>query len=135
MRIKHVISIGALILGSSVALAGKVQPAPVLVTLNDDGSGSASGDMVSARFSDNEVEAMGCGIRRFDDGAGNSYEYAFCQATAADAVRGVCFTESPTLIKAVADVSDYSYISFAWNVEGDCIAIGSSTQSFYIPGQ
>ena len=51
------------------------QPAPVVVTLNADGSGAANGAQSTARFSKNKVEYIGCGVRRFDDGlaAGSSF--------------------------------------------------------------
>lgn len=50
MRMKQVISVGALILGSSAAMAGLVQSVPVSVTLNADGSGLANGNMATARL-------------------------------------------------------------------------------------
>ena len=140
MKLKQVISIGALVLGSSAAIAGNVQPAQVTITLNADGSGSATGDLFSARFADNDFEVIGCGVRRYDDGVDGVYAYIFCQAANevsvnADPENGskICYSENPALIEALASLNDYSYITFAWDAEGTCTAIGNSTNSFYLP--
>jgi hypothetical protein len=133
MQMKQLIPVGMLALGSSVAMAGLVNTAPVTVTLNPDGSGSASGSMTTARFSKNEVEYIGCGVRRFDNGAGGVLVFGFCQAADAANVQGFCETEKPGLIASIGDQDDYSFISFSWNADGDCTGIGNSTQSFYIP--
>jgi hypothetical protein len=133
MKMKRVIAIGVLALSSAVAMAGYVQPQPVVVTLNADGSGSAIGDMVTARFADNKVELIGCGVRRLPDGLGGTFLFAFCQATAADGTAGFCSTEDSALAEAVSALSAYSFITFSWHADGSCRSIGSSTQSFYIP--
>lgn len=70
MQMKRLIAIGALVLGSSAAMAGLLNEFPVAVTLNPDGSGSAAGSMSTARFSKNNVEYIGCGVRRVEDGVG-----------------------------------------------------------------
>jgi hypothetical protein len=132
MQLKKIVAASVLALGSAAAFAGLVQPAPVIVTLNPDGSGSASGDMAAARFSANDVEFIGCGVRRFSDPSGPIL-FAFCQATTADEVAGFCETEDPALIESIDGLSDYSFITFGWNADGSCRAIGFSTQSFYIP--
>jgi hypothetical protein len=135
MRTKQLIAAAALALGSSVALAGLVQDQPVTVTLNADGSGNAAGNMATARFSKNEVEFVGCGVRRIEDGAGGLTVFAFCQAADAANVQGFCTTENPALIQSIGDIDDYSFITFSWNAAGVCRSIGTSTQSFYIPSK
>ncbi|HEY0659887.1 MAG TPA: hypothetical protein VGD21_00975 [Lysobacter sp.] len=114
-------------------MAGLVQPAVVEVTTNADGSGNAFGNMVTARFADNDVEFIGCGIRFFDDGAGGTFELGFCQAANSADEAGFCQTTRPDLLEAMKATGDYSFITFAWNPDGECRAIGFSTQSFYIP--
>lgn len=131
MKAKYLVL--GLLLFSSMTLAGLVQPFSVLVTLNPDGSGSADGDMVSARFSDNDVEFIGCGIRAFDDGAGGVFHFGFCQAADSSDVRGFCNTDRADLLDAIKSTADYSFITFSWNAAGECTRIGFSTQSFYIP--
>ena len=64
MRIKQAMSVCALILGSSAAMAGLVNEFPVTVALNPDGSGTAAGAMPTARFSKDKVMYIGCGVRR-----------------------------------------------------------------------
>ncbi len=133
MRMKQLICVGALVLSSSAAMAGLEQPAPVVVTLNADGSGSANGAQSTARSSKNKVEYIGCGLRRFDDGLGGAFVFAFCQASTADEVLGFCQTENPVLLTSIGDQDDYSFITFSWDAAGNCRGIGNSTQSFYIP--
>jgi hypothetical protein len=124
---------GALVLGSAAAMAGLVSEVPVTVTLNPDGSGNAAGSMTTARFSKNDVEYIGCGLRRIDDGAGGIVFFAFCQASTAAEVVGFCETDNPALIASISDQDDFSFITFGWNAAGECRSIGNSTQSFYIP--
>ncbi len=139
MRMKQLMAqlmtAGALVLGSAAAMAGLVSEVPVTVTLNPDGSGNAAGSMTTARFSKNDVEYIGCGLRRIDDGAGGIVFFAFCQASTAAEVLGFCQTDNPALIASISDQDDFSFITFAWNAAGDCRSIGNSTQSFYIPAK
>lgn len=132
MRKKQLIATGALVLTSSAALAGLATITPVSVTLNPDASGSALGSMSAARFSKNEVEYIGCGVRRIDTGAG-VVVFGFCQASNAAGVTGFCSSEDSALIASIGELADYSFITFSWNAAGVCRSIGSSTQSFYIP--
>jgi hypothetical protein len=127
--------IAAAILGviSGIAAAGSIEDLPVEVVLNGDGSGSAFGNMTSARFSDNDVELIGCGTRIIDTGGGSLFEFGFCQATNAAEDRAFCSTENPELVDALRSISDYSFVTFSFNDLGECTRIGLSTQSFYIP--
>jgi hypothetical protein len=134
MRKKHLIAMGALALTSSAALAGLVTITPVSVTLNPDASGSAVGSLSAARFSKNEVEYIGCGVRRIATGTG-VVVFGFCQASTAAGVLGFCNSEDPALIASIGDQDDFSFITFSWDSAGLCRAIGNSTQSFYIPSK
>src|SRR5687768_5909904 len=130
MRTRQLISIGVLALSSGVAMAGLVQSMPVAVTVNTDGSGTARGNMATARSSPNDVEYIGCGIRRHDDGAGGATASGFCQASDAEGVTGFCSSENMALLDAIQGIADYSYVTFSWNSKGQCQFIGISTQSF-----
>lgn len=44
-----------------------------------------------------------------------------------------CSTQNAELLDVIENVSDYSFITFAWNSDGRCRSIGISTQSMYIP--
>ena len=133
MKGRHWIVAAALALFSTLAAAGFLQPAPVIVNLNGDGSGQAFGDMVTARFAPNTVEFIGCGTRTFDNGVGGVEMFGFCQAADAGDVRGFCNTNRADLLEAMHATSDFSFITFSWDVNGECTHIGHSTQSFYIP--
>ena len=133
MRMKRLMAIGVLVLGSSAAMAGLVNEFPVTVTLNPDGSGSAAGSITTARFSKDLVQYIGCGIRRFDDGAGGVFVFGFCQASTATEVVGFCDSENPALLASIGDQDDFSFITFGWDAAGECTSIGNSTQSFYLP--
>lgn len=133
MKAKRIITTAILGLFSTIVVAGSVIDFPVEVVLNADLSGSAAGNMTSARFSDNDVEYIGCGTRNVDFGGGNLFEFAFCQAGDAAEVEAFCSTENPDLVDAVRAIADFSFVTFAFNDLGECTRIGLSTQSFYIP--
>lgn len=121
----------ALSLLAPMALAGSVQPVPVEVDLENN---FAAGNMVTARFSNNDVEFIGCGVRYIDTGVGSTFTFGFCQATDADGEALFCQTLDSPLIEAIKSISAFSFITFSANPEtGDCTRIGNSTQSFYIP--
>ena len=113
---------------SAYGMAGVVQPAPVEVDL---GNQNAQGDMVTARFSDNDVEYIGCGVRTFEGAP--SFSFGFCQAGDADGNEVLCFSQNPDLLDAIKAISDYSFITFSWDSGLVCTRIGNSTQSWYIP--
>ena len=133
MQAFRFIGILVLLSWSALVTGGQTQPAPVTITVNGDGSGAATGDMVTARFADNDIEFIGCGIRIFDDGAGGVFHWGFCQAEDSTGTPAFCSTMRPELLEAMHATSDYSFITFDWNAEGECQHVGFSTQSFYIP--
>ena len=116
------------------ASAGVVQPAAVFVDLTNL---FAQGDQVTARTSKNEFEFIGCGIRVFDNGAGGAFSFGFCQASVSEDGTTVCITTNADLIDAIKATSAYAFITFSWQDDGfggaECIHVGSSTQSFYLP--
>lgn len=119
---------------AGVAYAGLVQPAPVDVDLTNF---FAQGDQFTARQSAGDTQFIGCGSRTFDDGLGSSFKFGFCQAEDADGDSVTCFTQNPVLLDAMRSTSDYAYITFSWRDDGaggaECIRVGHSTQSFYLP--
>lgn len=137
MKIRHIVITASMLCISGIVLAGYTQPAAVQVVINADGSGFAEGDMVTARFAENDVELIGCGVRTFEDGAGGIFESGFCQAVMPDGspegLRGFCNVFNPGLLDTMKATSDFSYVTFSWNASGECIRIGFSTQSFYVP--
>ena len=131
MKIKSLIIATAVFIVSNGALAGFTQPAPVTI---DFGARVASGDMATARFSDNPDELIGCGTRRVGTGP-SAFSFAFCQARIAPGVDELAFcnTDDEGLINAINAFADFSFVTFSWNEDGECTRIGNSTQSFYLP--
>lgn len=115
---------------STTAMAGRVQPAIVDVDLVGM---VASGDMATARYSKNETELIGCGIRVAEDGAGGIFTFGFCQAEDRDAEEIICMTQNADLLKAIESSGEYGFITFSWDRNTDCTRIGFSNQSFYLP--
>lgn len=138
--------IATMMVVSQLASAGYTQPAPVQVTLNGDGSGSASGDMVTARTDKTKIKdtetgekyeptSIGCGLKVFSPSyfaTPEHYWYGFCQATNELGEGGSCFTEDRELLDALKSSAANTYLRFDWDVDGECTRIDVSTQSFYI---
>lgn len=133
MHLKQLTIVFLAICIPALVLAGAVEPRPVEVNLNPDGSGNAQGSMSTARFSDNDVEYIGCGVRIWSQPDGSYMHWGFCQAKAADGTQSICNTEDPEMLDVMKATGDYSFITFEWDADGNCTYLGFSTQSFYIP--
>lgn len=136
MQIKNIFIMLATLLLSVNVYAGMKQPAPVTIEYFE-GGGHAQGDMNTARFSDNDFEFIGCGLRSYDDGVGGAFHLGFCQASVEEGGTVTCFVDdNPELMEGLNILSDSSFITFSWDDDGNdnltCIRIGSSTQSFYL---
>ena len=133
MRIRHVFSVLLLVLLSTFSFAGYFQDVPVTI---DFDSGFAEGNQLTAKTAPNDVEYIGCGVRNFNDG-GFSFRFGFCQAGDAAGNEVFCDTQNSSLVDDIGSMSDYAYISFSWREVApdvyECIRVGSSTQSFYLP--
>ena len=130
MKIEKTLTVMVFMLSSSLAIGGSAIEAPVEVDLDNN---SAFGNMVDARFSDNDVELIGCGVRYIDDGLGGTFVFGFCQATDAAETTLFCSTTNIDLVEAINSIADFSFITFGANDTGECVRIGTSTQSFYLP--
>ncbi|MDJ0938176.1 MAG: hypothetical protein QNJ00_00300 [Woeseiaceae bacterium] len=119
----------AIALLSTAAYAGQKTPFPVDVDLVNL---TASGDMLTAANARNDNEFIGCGSRSISDGAGGVFRFGFCQAEDADGERAFCNTSDAGLLDEIRTVSDFSFVTFSYNEDGECTRIGFSTQSFYI---
>ncbi|TQV76806.1 hypothetical protein FLL45_02285 [Aliikangiella marina] len=132
MKIKSilVVFLGTLMSGS--VLAGLTQPAEVTI---DTENRLATGDMNTARRSDNEFAFIGCGVRVISVSETEVINFGFCQAGIGEAEeeRITCFTQNAQLLDGIKSIADYSYVTFSWDENGDCTRIGNSTQSFYLP--
>ena len=133
---KVLIAITMLVLGST-AFAGGIQPAPLTVLLTQPGFTTVGGDQYTVRHSDNDVEMIGCGARHLAVpylSLPEPVDYGFCQARDSNNTRYFCNTEDPELIKVISSASAYAYITFTIeDATGECVRIGFSTQSIYLP--
>lgn len=131
LKRKYLIAGVAAAFASTAAMAGMVQPAKVDVDLVNF---IAGGDLLSARYAPNKTEFIGCGVRKFDDGAGGATAFGFCQAEDAEGDRAFCNTDNEDLLDAIEASADYGYVSFSWDEKTQrCTRIGFSNQSFYVP--
>ncbi len=130
MKRLAILMTGAVGLASTAAIGGMVQPFPVDVDLTNR---IASGDMVTARYSANDTEFIGCGIRIIQDGLGGVFSFGFCQAEDRDGERAFCNSQDAALLDAISSSGDYGFISFSYDETDTCTRIGFSNQSFYLP--
>jgi hypothetical protein len=133
MRIKQVISTGMLIFrvvdrhgGTGTAIASRGYDLQRRRRPRDRRYGLG-------KVLEKQVEFIGCGVRRIYTINGDAVRCGFCEARTASSVIGTCFSEESFLLEALASINDYSFVTFAWNADGVCTAIGNSTQSIYIP--
>ena len=129
----HFVSTIALVLVATTSFAGRFQEVPVTI---DFDFGIAEGNQLTAKLSKNDVEYIGCGVRNFNDGF-SSFRFGFCQASDAAGNALFCDTQNPSLLDDISSISDYAYITFCWREIApntfECIRVGSSTQSWYLP--
>lgn len=133
MKLRYLFATLFLTLLAGSGYAGLTQPAPVQVDLELE---FALGDQLTARTSDDDDVFIGCGIRIFDTG-GSPFTFGFCQGRDSEGDRITCFTTNPDLLEIMRSTSAYAFITFSWQDDGisgqECIRIGFSTQSFYLP--
>jgi hypothetical protein len=127
MNVRQVVGGMILVLAGGLATAGSYAPAPLTIDFDNH---IATGDMYSARLSGNPDAFIGCGVR-----AVAGYTYGFCQAQSGptEEYLAQCFAEDPGMVAAIGALDDFSYITFAWDGDGNCTFVGNSTQSFYLP--
>lgn len=116
---------------ATTAQAGLTQPAEVDVDLANN---FAEGDQVSARYSVNLTEFIGCGMRKRLTASGTYFTSGFCQAEDKAGEKILCQTLDAGLIDAMGSSGAYAFITFSWDPTTlDCTRIGFSNQSFYLP--
>ena len=130
MKIKYLLPTAALTLLAGVALGGFSNTGSVEIDLDNR---LAFGNQLGAKVSDNDIELIGCGIRVFDDGVNPLFSFGFCQAVDSEDVGAFCSTERSDLLDAMKASSDYAFIVFRWDENDECVNVGFSTQSFYLP--
>ena len=98
------------------ASAGEFGSYPVFIS---DGMRYASGSMVSARYSSDDVQRIEC--RTFAHALG--MVSATCYAKNAQGLTRTCFTTVPVLVENAKAAGSESLITFRWYENGDCESI------------
>ncbi|NVJ61455.1 MAG: hypothetical protein HWE27_13750 [Gammaproteobacteria bacterium] len=131
MKIKMFVASLAVAL-MSAANAGVVVDVPVEIDFDEQ---FAAGNMLTARYSKNESEQIGCGMRTYaatPEGA-PAFTFGFCQARISEEESVICYTfDNAELTQQIQSLADNSFVTFRWDENNDCTYIGSSTQSQYI---
>lgn len=123
--------VAAIAMIATDAAAGLTQPAEVDVDLTNS---IALGDQVSARYTADATQFIGCGMRRRALAGGGYFDNGFCQAEDAKGEHIVCQTTDAGLLEAIRSSGDYGFITFSWDAKtSECTRIGFSNQSFYLP--
>jgi hypothetical protein len=112
-------------------MAGATVDRPVTVQYFADNSGVAGGSLSTARFSENNIEYIGCNIQVTRQKGGIPI-FALCQANTADRVVATCFTDNRDFIEAIGSIKEFSNISFQWSADGLCSSVIVNAQSFNI---
>ncbi len=108
--------------------AGLYLAEPVVVDLINR---SASGDMWSARYSDQSDSFIGCGVTSVSAELGGG-QFAFCQAQDAAGVSVFCAINDPALIESVQAMTSDVVLRFQWNTANECTVVNVSAQSYSI---
>jgi len=109
------------------AFAGESRTDPVEIIV-DGAEGVARGALYPTRSSDNDVEVIGCGIKRNQSGL----IFGFCYAKDADGVDVTCFIEDESVAEAIYAMTAYSFIQFLW--DGDtCVRLDITNYSLNLP--
>ena len=140
MRLISSVVVTAALLFSVTAFSG--QSALIPVTIDWDNR-VASGNMLGARSTANDVEHIGCGriVSDFNFGTAERplYNYGFCQAVNAEDEIVICLTEDPEMLEVLTTISSHSFIRFGFYEEElypgnyECSFLYVSSQSRYIP--
>lgn len=128
MKLVQMIVLVAVAVLSVTAQAGRYEVSEVEITDNGDGSFIATGSLASARFSDNDVEEMGCRLL----GIAGALNHVHCAATDSAGTTVSCTSTDQFIVEAVQAISAYSWIRVEMS-DGDCDRLFVSTRSFHIP--
>ena len=122
-----------LLLVCAQAFAGAYNAAPVYIDIEEQW---AEGNLIAARFSDNDAERIGCAVGNgvLSPDPANAH-YAYCEASLVAGESVSCLTYDPAMIDTIASINSFSYVYFRWNDEGMCTHVTVATRSTHIPGK
>lgn len=125
-----------LVLSSFAAAAGTTEAFRVQMLTFNDGSGTAVGDLRTARRSSNALERIGCTMVTTETKVGDptSVRHAgTCQARDAAGQTATCFTRNPRLLDSMQAATSYGFVRFDWRVDGSCKSITYTHSSTLLP--
>ncbi|MFC1720208.1 hypothetical protein ACFL00_03605 [Pseudomonadota bacterium] len=93
-------------------MAGSAGSSPVDI---DFVAKSAIGSKSAARFSDNDVESIGCAVTARGDDLTTTLLIGRCRAVDANGDEAYCFTNNLDMIDVIRGISAFDSITFAWN--------------------
>ena len=101
----------------------------VLVTDLGGGLTQVRGSLVGVRFTDDDVQQIGCRI------AGNRFGTPSVACHARDINENIhfCFSSDPALIEAAKSISPYSFVNYVFDETAECIFLLVSVRSHHIP--
>ena len=101
------------------------------VEVTDLGGGvtRVRGSLTGVRFTDDDVQQIGCSIAA--DRFGTPMVACFARDINANNHR--CFSFDPALIEAAKSISPYSFVRFVFDETAECVFLFVSTRSFHIP--
>ena len=125
--------IAGMVLTMIIATAAQAGFGPFIedVLIEDVGGGltAVSGSLVGVRFTDDDVQQIGC---RVAGGAGGTPSVA-CIARDINKDTYFCFSFDPVLIEVGKSISPYSYVYFEYDEFSECTFILASTRYHHIP--
>ena len=101
------------------------------VEVTDLGGGvtRVTGTLTGVRFTDDDVQQIGCRI------AGNRFGTPSVACHARDINENIhfCFSSDPALIEAAKSISPYSFVNYVFDEAAECIFLLVSVRSHHIP--
>ncbi|MEP5764385.1 MAG: hypothetical protein ABJ308_07315 [Halieaceae bacterium] len=128
MKYFQFLSLIALSASSLLSHAGNSLTSEVEIVDNGGGSFLASGSLASARFSDNDIEDMGCRLL----GVAGAVNQVQCGAVDSAGTSVCCTSTDPFIIEAVQAIYAFSWLCIEMT-SGSCDRLFVSTRSLHIP--
>ena len=120
------------IIFATTAHAGIGNQLDSVVVAVDQGDGTTvvEGNMTAVRFSEDDVQSIGCSVRNHPSGS----PLVVCNANDLDSNSYFCFSFDSAIADALQSVSPYSWLQYQYdNVTNERIRLVVSVRSHHIP--
>ena len=120
------------IIFATTAHAGVGNQLDSVVVAVDQGDGTTvvEGNMTAVRFSEDDVQSIGCSVRNHPSGS----PLVVCNANDVNSNNYFCFSFDSAIADALQSVSPYSWLQYQYdNVTNECIRLVVSVRSHHIP--